>query len=176
MPPPAQPTAPASWGTPPPETGGTAWGSPPPPPGAGSGSSTWQAPPTSSEPPSAGPGPAYAPPPPPPGPYAPPGAYVPPPPPGYGYAGGYGGYTGQSTNGLAIASLILGIVGGFLCGIGSIVAIVLGAVALNQIKASNGRESGAGMAKAGIILGVVWIGLVILWIIVSAATSDSSSY
>ena len=71
-----------------------------------------------------------------------------------------------STNGLAVASLVLGIVGWWPCGIGSIVAIVLGFVARSQIRSSQGRQGGDGLALAGIILGFVGIGLVILLFVV----------
>ncbi len=54
---------------------------------------------------------------------------------------------------MAVASLILGIAG-FFTGITSIVAIILGAIALNQIKRDPSQE-GRGMAIAGIILGSV---------------------
>ena len=58
-------------------------------------------------------------------------------------------------NGLSIASLILGLVG---LGIGSVLALVFGYRAKNQIDRSEGQQSGRGMAIAGIILG--WIGVV----------------
>ena len=92
----------------------------------------------------------------------PPGAYYPPP----DYRGGWG--PGQpvsraGTNGLAIASLITSFAG-FLCCVGSIVAIVLGTVALDQIKRT--RQEGYGMAVAGIVLGVA--GLVVALIIGSS--------
>lgn len=84
------------------------------------------------------------------------------PPPGYGpppYQGGYyppdylGGYGPQQagTNGLAVASLIASFTG-ILCCIGSIVAIVLGGVALSQIKRD--RQEGYGLAVAGIVIGI----------------------
>jgi len=57
----------------------------------------------------------------------------------------------SGTNTLAIASLIASFIG-LLCGIGSIVGIVLGAVALNQIKQT--RQAGYGLAIAGIVVGV----------------------
>jgi Domain of unknown function (DUF4190) len=71
-------------------------------------------------------------------------------------AGGPSGAT--KTNGLAVASLVCGIVGCFW--ITGIVAIVLDFVARNQIEQSG--EQGAGMALAGIILGFVWLGLGII--------------
>jgi Domain of unknown function (DUF4190) len=89
----------------------------------------------------------------------PPGGYYPPP----NYLGGWGPaqpVPRPGTNGLAIASLITAF-GGFLCCIGSIVAIVLGTIALDQIKRT--REEGYGLAVAGIVLGVA--GLVVALII-----------
>ena len=55
------------------------------------------------------------------------------------------------TNGLAVASMVLGIL--CLYGIGSILALVFGYQAKGQIERSGGRESGRGMAIAGIVLG-----------------------
>jgi len=117
------------------------------------------------------------PPPPPPPPWVPPGYGPPPAPPGYvppgfgppgygpqGYAQpGYGYQT--STNGLAVASLILGIL--WLYWVGSILALVFGYIAKRQIAASQGRESGSGMATAGIVLG--WIGAATLVLVIAAA-------
>lgn len=70
-----------------------------------------------------------------------------------------------STNGMAIASMVLGIL--WLYWIGSILALVFGYVAKGQIKASGGAQSGEGMATAGIVLG--WIGVGILSLIVVIA-------
>lgn len=64
-------------------------------------------------------------------------------------------YQPQKTNGLAIASLVLGIV--WIYWIGSILALVFGYQARSQIDASGGAQSGRGMAVAGIVLG--WVGL-----------------
>jgi uncharacterized membrane protein len=68
-------------------------------------------------------------------------------------------------NGLAIASMIIGIVGILFTvyGIIGLIAVILGFVARSQI-ARNG-QSGRGMALAGIILGFVGIVLGILGII-----------
>jgi hypothetical protein len=65
------------------------------------------------------------------------------------------------TNGLAIASLVLGIIP--CTGITSILAIVFGFIARNQIEQSGGTQQGSGMALAGIILGFVWIGISVFW-------------
>jgi hypothetical protein len=50
-----------------------------------------------------------------------------------------------------------------LCGVGSVVAIVLGFVSRNQIKQSWGRQTGSGFATAGIVLGFIGAAF---WIIV----------
>ncbi len=68
----------------------------------------------------------------------------------------------QSTSGLAIASLVLGILGWvFLPFLASIVAVVLGHMARAEIR-SNPQLDGDGMAVAGIILGYLMIGICIL--------------
>lgn len=63
---------------------------------------------------------------------------------------------GPTTNGLAIASLVLGLVGWSFC-FGSLLAAALGAVALEQIAKSRGRQGGKGLALAGLALGIVQI-------------------
>src|ERR1043165_7450321 len=55
------------------------------------------------------------------------------------------------TNGLAVASLVLGIV--WIYWIGSILALIFGYIAKKQIDESNGREGGRSIAVAGIVLG-----------------------
>jgi Domain of unknown function (DUF4190)/Uncharacterised protein family UPF0547 len=61
--------------------------------------------------------------------------------------------TPTKTNGLAIVSLVLGIV--WLYGIGSVLALIFGFTANKQIDRAEGRETGRGMAIAGIVLGFV---------------------
>ncbi len=71
--------------------------------------------------------------------------------------------SGQTkTNGLAIASLVLGIV--WIWWIGSALAVVFGGVAIKQINASNGQQGGKGMAIAGLVLGLVGA-VTLLWTI-----------
>ena len=65
----------------------------------------------------------------------------------------------RETNGYAIASLVLGIVG-LSFPIASIVALVLGYRARREIAASPETQSGDGLATAGIVLG--WVGVAIL--------------
>ena len=91
-----------------------------------------------------------------------------PPPQPAAYSYGAGAPSTPKTNGFAIASLILGIIP--CTGITSILAIVFGFIARNQIEQSGGRQQGSGMALAGIILGFVWIGIsVVYWIAVIAS-------
>ncbi|MEO3771433.1 DUF4190 domain-containing protein [Micromonospora sp. B9E7] len=117
-------------------------------------------------------------------PYA--GATVPPgqpmgayPPPGYPPHPGYGYPAPQKTNGLAIASLVLALVGLTSCGITAPIGAILGHVAQKQIRVSG--EGGEGMAKAGIIVGWIITALMVLGIAFYAAaiifavtTSDGS--
>lgn len=100
----------------------------------------------------------------PPGQYPGGGGYGPPP-------GGYGGGYGQpKTNQKALWSLILGILGLVCCGIFTgIPALILGNGAKKQIAASGGAETGAGMAQAGVILGIIAIALSVLGFILFAA-------
>ena len=127
---------------------------PPPPPGYATQQPGYQPPP----PPQGGYPPQYG------GPYPPPSA--PPPPPQFGgqpYPGGYNQPTPQAgTNTMAISSLVASVVG-LLCGIGSIVGIVLGVVALNQIKQT--RQAGYGLAVAGIVVGVATLIISMIWAI-----------
>lgn len=76
----------------------------------------------------------------------------------YGYPYGYYAQQQAGANGMAIASLILGICG-FLC-VTPYVGLGLGIAALARIKATG--QSGRGMAIAGIILSSAWIALTIL--------------
>jgi Domain of unknown function (DUF4190)/Protein of unknown function (DUF2510) len=78
--------------------------------------------------------------------------------------------SGGKSNGMAIASMVLGIV--WLYWLGSVLALVFGYIALNQIKQSNGQQSGRGMAIAGIVLG--WIGVAVLVSIGIVAAAGSN--
>ena len=102
----------------------------------------------------------FIPPPPPPPPQPPPGGggFVPPPP--AGYTPGAMAYAGTRNDGLAIASLICGIVGiacFFIC-LGVVLgpaAAIMGFISRQRIAASGGMLGGGGMALAGLILGIV---------------------
>ncbi|MDD5368785.1 MAG: DUF4190 domain-containing protein [Anaerolineaceae bacterium] len=69
-----------------------------------------------------------------------------------------------STHGLAIISLVLSILGllPILPVVGSIGGIVTGIIARKEIRARRDLYVGEGTAKAGIILGWIGIGLVVL--------------
>ena len=112
---------------------------------------------------------------PPPSPYpsAPPepGGY-PPPAPGYWPAPQAPGFVPvSSTNGLAIASLVLGIL--WLFWLGSLVGLILGLVALKQIK--NRNQGGRGIAIAGVVLGIVGLVLFVVVLIAGASTGSLGS-
>lgn len=66
------------------------------------------------------------------------------------------------TNTMALISVISGVLGLTLVPlIGSIVAVITGPMARNEIRASAGRQTGEGLATAGIVLGWIGIGLAV---------------
>lgn len=84
------------------------------------------------------------------------------------------------TNGKATASLILGICGLVVCPlVCSILAIVFGKQAQNEI-AANPAQDGLGMAKTGVILGIIGLALsavfmlIYIIIVIAAASSDAA--
>jgi MFS family permease len=87
--------------------------------------------------------------------------------------------TAQSTSGYAIASLVLGIVGIFVFPVvGSILALIFGYIARNEIDRSSGRQGGRGLAIAGIVLGWVGVvfGIVLLLILLLFAAALNPTY
>jgi hypothetical protein len=68
-----------------------------------------------------------------------------------------------TTNGLAIAAMVLGIV--WVYWVGSILALIFGYIARRQIKQRS--QNGDGMAIAGIVLG--WVGIASLIVIIIVA-------
>ncbi|MGH8896877.1 MAG: DUF4190 domain-containing protein [Egibacteraceae bacterium] len=76
----------------------------------------------------------------------------------------------QATNGLAVASLVLGII--WIWWIGSILALIFGYVAKSQIDQSEGRQTGRGLAVAGIALGWVGVGVLLLFIVIGIGASS----
>jgi hypothetical protein len=95
----------------------------------------------------------------------PPGAY--PAPYGQPYGYGYPYVPPQRTTGMAIASMVLGIL--WLYWVGSILALVFGYIARNQIRERG--EAGGGMATAGIVLGWIGVGFIGLAVVVGIAAS-----
>ncbi len=85
---------------------------------------------------------------------------APPPPPPVGWGSGSAQQVQrQTTNGFAVAALVLGIA--VLCTgiLGGILAVVFGNLALSRIDESQGMEKGRGMAITGIVFGWIAIGL-----------------
>ena len=93
---------------------------------------------------------------------------------------GYGAYPTRKTNGLAVASLVLSIVGflWILPLVGSVAGAIMGHIALGQIKRTG--EGGRGMALAGVIIGWAGVALLLLGVLflffVVAVSSGSSHY
>ncbi|MCX4386867.1 DUF4190 domain-containing protein [Micromonospora peucetia] len=104
------------------------------------------------------------------------------PPPGYPGYPGYGYAQPPKTNGMAIAALVLALVGIGSC-ITAPVGAILGHVAQKQIRQTG--EGGEGMAKAAIIVGWILTGLLVLVILfyvaiivfaITQAETSSTSY
>ena len=107
-------------------------------------------------------------PPAPPAPPPPPPPYAQPQQPYYGAVG-----PAPRTNGMAVASLVLGIV--WLFWVGSILALVFGYVGKGQIDRAGGAQSGRGLAIAGIVLGWVGVGTLVLTIVLAIVGSLTDS-
>jgi hypothetical protein len=68
----------------------------------------------------------------------------------------------KKTNGLAIASLVFGLIGWAFVGVGSFLAIIFGLYARHQILRSGGRQRGNRLALAGILLGLLFFVIVFI--------------
>src|SRR5947209_3874294 len=105
-------------------------------------------------------------------------AWNPPPPEPYGQQPGYGYGPARRTEGLAVASLVLGIGGFVVCPlICSVLAVIFGLQAKTKIRQDPSLQ-GEGMAQAGFILGIIGLAIgaiVLVIIIIAAANSNSSS-
>jgi uncharacterized membrane protein len=78
---------------------------------------------------------------------------------------------GTKTNTMALVSLIAGILGLTLFPfLGSIAAVITGNIGRKEIAASNGAETGDGMAMAGVVMGWIGIGLGVLGICIACLT------
>ncbi len=109
---------------------------------------------------------------PPPAPPGPPGGYQPPP--GYQPYGAGGPAPMPTNSGMAIASMVLSLVGLIPCfwlfQVPGLLGLIFGFVGLNQTK--DGARRGRGMAIAGLVIGIILVVLaVLLW--VYFATSDN---
>ncbi len=89
----------------------------------------------------------------------------------------------SQTHTMAVVSLVFGLLSFVGCaGLGSIIAIITGNMALGDIKANPLRYTGAGMANAGIIMGWISLGLTVCaicaWIfyVVFAIVMSSSDF
>ena len=172
-----------------------------PPPGEVPGEANAPLPPSMGDPYASPPGAAPEPPPPAapvpaPPPAAPPMAPVaaqppqaPPPPAGYGAPAAYPqagypqpGYAVQrQSSSKATTALVLGIVGLVVCQLVGIAAIVVGNQAKQEIDASGGQLDGRGMAVAGVVIGWVAVGLMVLglvfglFVVIAAVTTTSGT-
>ncbi len=111
--------------------------------------------------------------------YGPPPSFPPSPYPPYGqqYGQPYAppAYSSPKTNGFAITSFVLSLFF-FVCGIGSILAVIFGHIARKQIRERG--EQGSGLATAGLIIGYIGIGIMALYLVISillAATTSSGT-
>jgi prepilin-type processing-associated H-X9-DG protein len=67
------------------------------------------------------------------------------------------------TSGLAIASLVLAVLGLFSCGTTALIGLILGIIALVKVKKSRGALGGGGMALAGIIVSAIFVFMIPLF-------------
>jgi len=87
-------------------------------------------------------------------------------------------YASRRTDGLAIASLITGILSIVCCVLGVVLgpaAAVMGFIARGRITASNWTIGGGGLAIGGLVLGVIGFIAAVGWILVFAFSSNGSS-
>ena len=107
-----------------------------------------------------------------------PAAWVPPPPPAP-----LGGRARPAQQGLAVTSLVFGIISitfGWICGgpLFGLVAVVLGIVALTQIKRNPQQYSGKPMAIVGLITGgitlLLYVAIVAFWVVLLIIGAASS--
>jgi hypothetical protein len=76
-------------------------------------------------------------------------------------------WTPPQTNTLAIVSLALGIL--WLGWLGSLGAVIVGHMARRQIVSSNGSQTGNGLATAGLVLGYIGLGFLLIYVIAAAS-------
>jgi uncharacterized protein DUF4190 len=76
-------------------------------------------------------------------------------------------WTPPKTNAMAIGSLVLSLL--WLGGLGSVGAVVLGHMAKREISASQGRQAGANLAAAGLVIGYIGLAIMALYLLVYIA-------
>ncbi|WP_395736629.1 DUF4190 domain-containing protein [Prosthecobacter sp.] len=81
----------------------------------------------------------------------------------------------QGTSGLAIASLVFGILVFLTFGLAGLPAVILGHIGLSKINKSNGALKGRGMAIAGLVMGYLGFGLTFIAILASLAVPAFTS-
>lgn len=97
----------------------------------------------------------------------------PPPPPHYAAAAPAAG--AAPSQGMAVTSMVLGIVGVFtffFYGLIPILAIVFGGVSMSQSKKANAKASG--MAIAGLVLGIIFTALFVLFLLIGIGIASNS--
>ena len=107
---------------------------------------------------------------------------MPPPPSGYGSP--YTGYASPRTDGLAVASLIIGIVS-IVCSIACLgiilgpTAAIMGFISRQRIATSGGSLGGGTLAIVGLILGIIGfiagVGAFFFWIYASSLSNSTAS-
>lgn len=93
------------------------------------------------------------------------------------HATGMGTSAALPTNGMAVASLVLGVLGLFffwVLAIPPLLALVFGYQSKRKIEESNGAQGGSGLALAGIVTGWVGIGFAVLAIV--SASGNASGF
>ena len=65
--------------------------------------------------------------------------------------------THAKTSGMAISSLVLGILGVFTCGVTALIGLILGIIAMVKVKNSGGKLGGGGIALAGVIVSGIFL-------------------
>lgn len=76
-------------------------------------------------------------------------------------------WTPPKTNAMAIGSLVLSLF--WIGGLGSVGAVVLGHMAKRQISASQGRQTGANLATAGLVIGYIGVAIMALYLLFNIA-------
>jgi hypothetical protein len=101
-----------------------------------------------------------------------------------GYPSPYAGYPGDpydpyrqtrppGTNGIAIAALITSLAGLLCCGLPSIAGVILGIIAMQETRRTG--QDGHGLALAGVIVGGLIVGLVVVCVFVGVVRPAASS-